>query len=141
MLGLDHGCLVKVGGHMDIMHIIIDKTVSSQVIWRAPLNVKGSGQKNFRCSTYDFICFSPVYGRIISSSTISLKKEELRKAALCFAYQKFYASGKSLPRCALRVHCHHHRHGVVHNKVGGAHFHLFTSTKLGGLYHKYESEN
>jgi hypothetical protein len=55
-----------------------------------------------------------------------LKKEELRKAALCFAYLKINASGKSMPRCALHMHSHHHCLGFVDNKVGGTHFHLFT---------------
>jgi hypothetical protein len=60
-----------------------------------------------------------------------LKKEELRKAALCFAYLKINASGKSLPRCVGRMHRHHHRHyclGFVHNKTKGANFHQFISS-------------
>jgi hypothetical protein len=62
-----------------------------------------------------------------------IKKEELRKAALCYAYPKNYASGKSLPRFNARMHRHHHGTEFGHNKAGGANFHVVRSSLMGRI--------
>jgi hypothetical protein len=69
----------------------------------------------------------------LQNSIFTRKKEELRKAALCYAYLKINASGRSLPRYAARMHRHHHGNELGHNKAGGIKFHEFTSSLIGRI--------